>query len=302
MDWRMKAILYKLLSVTPFASSWYSFAQRYLTKSVKVTPERVLQKVDVAKEYWAILQRHMPDYRAGELVHVDLGAGWMPVIPFYFYSKGISSQVLLDVRYNLQRESVFETVRMFNLLVGQWSQGTEQRTLPSMARDERIDVYFSRLGIRYCAPYRLEDILSIRGQKVVTCTQVLMHILPDDLRTICAGIRKSLSVGGGLFVASVYLYDLFADSDPSIPKFNKFKYSDFMWDRIISSRFFRYNRLVAADYRRLLEDAGFEICEFNVSAPLQDDLHELRTMKLASRFRQIPVEQLAGRNLLWVVK
>lgn len=302
MDWRIKALMYKLLGVIPLGSTAYALAQRYLTESIEPTPERILQKVGVAKEYWAILQRHMPDYRAGELVHVDLGAGWIPVIPFFFYLKGINKQVLLDIRHNVRLETVAASVRIFNQVLTELSDATDIRTLPPITDNERIDTYFGRLGIRYCAPYRSEDVLSIKGKKFVTCTQVLLHLLPDEIRTTFAMIKKSLLERGGLFAANVYLYDLFADTDPSISKFNKFKYSDFVWDRIISSHFLRYNRLTAQDYRQLLEEAGFEICEFNVSPPREDDVQELRTMKLARRFRQVPIEQLASRHLKWVVK
>ncbi len=305
MDWKLKALAYRLLQITPFCDSLYEFVQQHVTKSIEVTPERIRQKIDVGNEYWQILREHMPECEVDRLTHMDLGCGWMPTIPFLFYCLGVNNQLLLDIKPHMRWSHVAATVRTFNQIQRDRSAPfltAVQRPLPPVGDGEGLASYLTRLGIRYIVPYKPEDMFFIAGPKYITCTQVLLHLSRNQLQALFSDIKKCLAQEGGLFAAQVYLYDLFSDIDPTIPKFNKLKYSSFVWDRIISSRFLRYNRLTAGDYRRLLIEAGFEICEFRTSPPKKEDVAELSRMKLAAEFRHIPVEELACRNVVWVVR
>jgi hypothetical protein len=305
MDWRVKALAYQLLQISPFGNSLYEFVQQHVTKSVEATPERIRQKIEVGNDYWRILRQHMPECELDKLTHVDLGSGWMPTIPFLLYCVGVNNQVLLDIKPHMRWNHVAGTVRTFSEIQRQEPAAfptAVKRPLPPIDNGEMLESYFARLGIRYIAPYGLNDMLAITGLKYITCTQVLLHLSRQQLKALFADVNKCLRQGGGIFAAQVYLYDLFSDADPTIPKFNKLKYSAFVWDRIISSSFLCYNRLTARDYRQLLIEAGFEICEFRTSLPIKEDIEELRTMKLAPEFRHIPVEELACRNLVWVVR
>ncbi len=74
--------------------------------------------------------------------------------------------------------------------------------------------------------------------------------------------------------------DHYSYFDSSLSPYNFLTVSDRRWKLVNSSLHFQ-NRLRAADYRRLLEHAGFEIVHENVVGPTAAELELLR--RLAAR-------------------
>jgi hypothetical protein len=107
---------------------------------------------------------------------------------------------------------------------------------------------------------------------------------------------------GGIFVATVYLKDLFADSDKSISKYNHLRYSAEAWERWVSSPLMSFNRFKARDYRELLEQAGFKIQRFDIEQGNPQDLSEMKEIPIAPCFQRYTREELAAKDLLFVAR
>jgi len=167
--------------------------------------------------------------------------------------------------------------------------------------DANLREYFEALGISYCAPYA--DVFpSLAGQvDVVTSTQVLLHIPGDSLRWCFGQIHKSLKPGG-LFLATVYLKDLFADRHKALPRYNHLRYSAETWERWVNSSLMSFNRFKARDYRQLLEGAQFQIQQFEVEAGTAEDLKELDRIKIAPCFKGYSRAELAAKDLFFVAQ
>ncbi len=83
--------------------------------------------------------------------------------------------------------------------------------------------------------------------------------------------------------------DHYAQFDRSISVYNFLRYSDRTW-RLFNNRLQYQNRLRLNEFRDIQRDAGWDmIAETNTTGPVD----ELGTVRLAPRFRKIPVAELA---------
>jgi hypothetical protein len=279
----------------------YSTLQRIVTRSTAPTQNRIDQKLGVGADYLATLQGHIPVPMA-DVSHVDIGAGWMPTIPLFLYSLGVNRQMLCDVRPNLSIESLVDTAALVGArLNGSGSVGGVPvvRVPPSFPANGDLASCLSSMGMEYRVPYTISDFSRVEGWKLVTCTQVLMHLRYPEIVELFRGVAAAIA-DGGVFVTTVHLYDLYSDSDPRISRFNKYRYSEWVWDLFFTSRAMYYNRLTVSDYHRAFAEAGLELVECQVRRPTDDQLRELRRMKIHPRFRHLPEEELSAQGLLLV--
>ena len=84
------------------------------------------------------------------------------------------------------------------------------------------------------------------------------------------------------------LADQYSAFDTSITPFNFLKFSDLTWS-LINNPFIPLNRLRLPDYRRVLQNGGFEIVAEEVT---NGPLEQLRSVRLARKFRSMPEEDL----------
>jgi SAM-dependent methyltransferase len=136
---------------------------------------------------------------------------------------------------------------------------------------------------------------------VVTSTQVLLHIPREPMRRCLRQIHHSLKPGG-LFLATIHLRDLFADSDKRISDYNHLRYSTGSWERWVNSPLMSYNRFKARDYRELLEEAGFTLLLFAVEPGSPEHVKALERLPIAPCFQRYSREELAARHLLFVAQ
>lgn len=302
MRWLLKIVAFKVLSFVPKREFLYSFIQRKITHSILPTKENILQKFQVGIQYLEFLNQMNEWHRIQEMVHIDLGAGWMPTIPMFFYSVGVDRQVLCDMRRNMNAQVVSTVVRIFREIVEEKSMVGEiqfQRIPPLVEYGESLDHYFSRLGIQYAATYEARDLLKESGPKLVTCTQVLLYLSVEQIVFLFRMVASALAEGGGVFIATVHLYDLYSDFDHSISGYNKWRYSDFVWEKVINSKLMSFNRLTASDYRRLLEENGFKTIEFRITGPTASDLKEVARLRIHKKFQHIPTSELVAKHLFF---
>jgi SAM-dependent methyltransferase len=297
MRWVTKAVAFKLLSGLPGGYIIYRFAQRWITRSTVPTPGRILQKAQVGAQYLAALEALAPSRGLANVTHVDIGAGWMPTIPILFWTLGCDRQLLCDVYPNIDVFTLAGTVRCFRKLANEGRFPRSPMRLPrDVAPGETVQGYLSELGIRYSAPYDPSEIPAEPGWKLITCTQVLLHLRAAALPALFRAVAQALR-GGGLFLATIRLYDLWSDFDPRVSAYNKFRYSDFIWERVLCSRLMYYNRLTVSDYRAAAAAAGLRILELRCEEPSEADIEELRKVRVHRKFCGVPEKELACRHL-----
>jgi hypothetical protein len=299
----MKVAAFKLFGLMPGGSAVHRYFQQNITESLRVTEGRVLQKIQVGIEYLDSIEQILETDRFGRFTHVDIGAGWMPTIPLLFYSSGFDRQSLLDINPNLDVRIVSDVVQTFRQVVAKDKNlhSRCQRLPPIVHPSETLEAYLTRLGIRYVAPYSAKDLVNDQGFKIVTCTQILLHLSKQQLRSLFQAVSLALAEGG-LFLAPVHLYDIYSDFDKALSPYNKWRYSDFVWERLINSKMMTFNRLTASEYRRLLEASGLDVVKYHVPEPTDSDLQQFRRIKVHKQFSNVPERELAARYLFFAAK
>ena len=299
----MKIAAFKLLGLMPGGCAVHRYFQQNITESLRVTEGRVLQRIQVGIEYLDSIEQILIAKDFSRFTHMDIGAGWMPTIPLLFYSSGFDRQLLLDINPNLDARIVSDVVQTFRQLVAKDKtlQSRCQRLPPIVDPSETLETYLTRLGIRYVAPYSENDLVSDPGFKIVTCTQGLLHLSKHQLRSLFQAMSLALA-DGGLFLAPVHLYDIYSDFDKALSPYNKWRYSDFVWERLINSKMMTFNRLTASEYRRLLEASGLDVVKYHVPEPSDSELQQLRRIKVHKQFSNVPERELAARYLFFAAK
>ncbi len=307
MKWLAKALAFKAFSSIPGGDSFYRYLQTNLTKSIVATPARVGQKVDIGMRYLAWLDQHgytIDDLR--KLRHLDLGCGWHPSIPILYSKMGMKGQVLTDVTYLICDQTFRESLELVNELTADPEHPAHHLLLESACQpppaNASLDEMLAHSGMEYHAPYF--DWAKTAGEHIdlATCTQVLMHVerpILDD----CFKIIFDVLHPGGIFMATVHLFDIYANSDPGITIYNHLKYSQQVWSTLVNSDLMTFNRFKARDYREALEGAGFEIVEFDIDHGTAEDLQTLRSLTVHPEFSaRYTEEELADLHLFFVAR
>ncbi len=305
MGWRLKSAQFKLLSLLPAGDWLYTNLQERITGSTRATRGRVEQKIQVGLDLWHWLQRQNDTEKliAGKLL--DLGAGWHPTLPLLWYAFGNNQQTLVDVSPNMDAAKVTDTLREFREIISdpQWPDRASLRRRPELphAHGPLAGPLLAPLGIEYLAPYG--NFLSDHPAQydLVVCTQVLQHIPLPVLRTIFRDLHTCLKPGG-LFHATVHFVGQFSSPFLRRGRYEHLNYSPEAWERWINSSLMAFNRLKGPDYRETLEQAGFRLREFRLTAPDADDLAELKRMHVHRSFQHLAETDLAARGVSFVAE
>src|SRR5690606_32699774 len=104
---------------------------------------------------------------------------------------------------------------------------------------------------------------------LVVSTSTLQHIPVDVLRKLFQEFRR-VTASGGMMSHVINMADHYAQTDPSISRFNFLRYSKRRW-RLYNNSLHYQNRLRVNDYRRMCEDAGWVIVdEHDISRPPEE--------------------------------
>ena len=286
MNWKTKTRLFRILSVIPAGDEIYRLVQKHVTKSIVATPERVKQKMEVADNYlrW-LLANGLTTEHIRSMRHLDFGAGWHPTIPIYYALQGMRGQVLLDLFPVLKTRSFRESEALVSSLCRtSHIPPLELVSLPGVPDNGAgLDELLSAYGLEYRAPYAEWAEKSGETADLVTSSQVLYHIEPAILDQ-CLRLIHRLLRPGGYFMAEMHLFDIHANSDPSISRYNHLRFPKEYWDKKVNSRLMSFNRLKSRDYREALERAGFEIADFQITRGSKEDLADLAKLDIHPEF------------------
>jgi SAM-dependent methyltransferase len=287
----------KMIGSLPGGAHLYGGLQEHLTRSTAPSMARVRQKVEVALTYVRHAEVRAGDGFLARGAHVDVGAGWHLTIPLLFWQLGCERQYLVDVRDHVRAPILRQVVHLLNECD---VPDRRRRPLPEPVGFSLYE-YLTQLGITYLAPvpgcYPLAD----GSVTLLTSTQTLLHPPGGAVRRIFEEAARVLAPGGR-FAATVHLYDLYADFDPRLNRFNFLRYATPTWERAFNGPLVAYNRLRAPDYATLFEGLPFAPEVWDVRRPTPGDLAELERIPVSPEFARYNVEDLASTHLFFIMR
>ena len=272
MRWWIKVQAQRLLSRAPGGEALYYELQKRFGGYSRF---RVGNKISQGVALLAAL--HAAGYAVENKATLEIGVGWVPLVPMLFFLFGQRECIGLDVRALLKADLALLAagqMRSHEKYLAEkvpwaWSGYASAR----LARIEEVhdlaellDVI--RLGYLAPADARNTHLLS-ESVDIVFSNTTLEHIPTDQLTELFTEARRILSPSG-VMVHLIDCSDHFSHDDPKLSRIGFLRYSDQEW-RKYNTKFTYQNRLRASQYRRMIGAAGFEILfwESSVSPRLQ---------------------------------
>jgi len=288
----------RVLGAMPGGRALYDWAQRRVTRSVAPTDETLRDREKQARLVLALLQEARPDLTPSDHgPHLDIGAGWLPMMPLVLHQHGLRGQWLADIQRALLPAAAFAVGRWLDLRRGE----LPPLSPPDRGADEALSVWFDRLGMRYMAPAFPPYDLAAGSLGLITCWQVLQYPDAEAVRAIHIEAARLLRPGG-LFIGALRLDDQYALADPSLPRFHFLRYGRTTWARWFDNPFTPMNRLRPSEHARLLDGLPFERLVWRVQGGGEAELTELARQPPHRDFAGYAPADLAATGLLFVLR
>jgi hypothetical protein len=287
--WHLKAGIQGAMAVAPRSSDLNRLFQRYVTRSLNPTVERVRAKWGQTHELVSAWRDATG--RSGDFAALEVGTGWLPVAPLALLAAGATSVVTLDVQRLLRPAEVRSTLRTV-------LDGLEAGAIPSqridlaqsiqrvteMPIDTSPERLLAELGIAAVVGDARATELPSRSIDLSVSNNTFEHIPAGDLERILVELRRLCSDDGGS-AHFIDLKDHYAGFDPSIGVYNYLRYPARRW-RWYNNALQYQNRLRASDYQTIAERAGFAIAHLRTASGLDEDVPDPIAAEFESYERQ----------------
>jgi SAM-dependent methyltransferase len=301
MRWLAKAALQRGLGLLPQGERLNYVFQRHVAHSLPASESVFRRKFARARQHLGAFEEHGPGVTPGEAVFYEFGAGWDLNIALSYTALGVGRQVLVDIRPSVRLELVNDSLRTFERLWEELEAEAGRALRPLGGPVGSTGELEERFGIAYIAPRDARATgLPEASVDFVSSTDTCEHIPAADLGRIFAECRRLLRPDGA-FSCRIDLQDHYSYFDPKLSRYHFLRFSDRAWN-LVNSPLHYQNRLRSPDYLRLVREAGLEVVSETASGPSEQGLAELRTLPLASRFRNYRLEELGVGTLSFVAR
>lgn len=299
MNWRIKGIVQKALSATPGGGRLNDLLQRTAGGLREVEASIDSKIVDD----WIVLagQLRELDVRIPGAVLVEVGTGWMPVLPLCFSVAGARVCHTFDTTRHLDARLTARAIARLKVhlpriaLAAGIGVDEVQARYEQVAAAPGLSAALRRAGVCYHAPADAAQTgLADGSVEVVFSNSVLEHVPGDGIAAI---LRESARVlrPDGVSLHSVNCGDHYAYFDSSITPINYLKYSTRQWQRW-NNRLLYQNRLRPADFLQLAEEAGLQVA-LSRFTPRERLLKMLPALGVADEFSDYAPDQLCATSI-----
>jgi len=284
-SWVTKALVQKIISFLPFRHSINFFFQKHVTHGVELTDEYFSDRLIHARNHL----KYFTELTGSEIPSktLELGTGWYPVIPIYFFLKGVNRIYTVDIADHIKRDYTKLTIKRFlsEIEAGRLSVENEQlvqeriEQLKSILKSESIpeQQLLYNLGIIVKIRDARDSAFGVEVFDLIHSNNTFEHISETELKEILGEFNKLLKKGG-IMSHFIDMTDHFAHFDKSISIYNFLRFSPSKW-RMIDNSIQPQNRLRVTDFENIYKELGVdykivEIREGNVDELSQIPLHK----------------------------
>jgi len=309
--WIVKAAVQKGISFLPLKTHINQFFQRRGTGALSLADQHFGWKVGHAKDHLALWDRHFSGIERSSAHVLELGTGWYPIVPVYFWLHGVNSMDSLDLYPWISAEHCHTTAKKFiewqsNGLLQSYLgdfDGTRWAQLERAANQPMpLSDFFRMIGLRTLVGDTAAPIDGMHVSYEFICSNnTLEHILNSPLVAILKRFQSLISAGGGGSSHFIDLTDHFGHFDRSITSYNFLKFSPVQW-RLIDNDIQPQNRLRWPQYLEIFQQLGYQVLEADVRP---GSIDELRQVKVHHCFSGLSESELAithGYVIAWVRK
>jgi SAM-dependent methyltransferase len=259
MNWRVKAFGQRLLSRVPGGSVLYYILQRHFGG---------FKSFSISNKTWQAFNLLSALNRAGYGLEgkstLEIGTGWVPIIPMIFYLFGQRGCKSFDINRLLRPElsliaahQAGSSSELFGKDFGIRDKLNSQR-LGALRDASTFPLLLETINFNYYAPADARaTCLPSSSVDIVFSNTTLEHIPYLDILDLFREAHRVL-VSEGIMIHLIDCSDHFSHSDKNINNLNFLNYSDKEWQRYNSSILYQ-NRLRSCHYSDILAKTNFEI-------------------------------------------
>lgn len=303
MNWRIKGLVQKILSVTPGGMRANDFLQRTVGELRNF--DRVVDSKVV--DDWLVLAGHFRELNRPirDIVLLEVGTGWFPTLPFCFYLAGAARCYTIDLHRHLSSKETLRMARRLKIHLPALAKAASRPLVEVEAayaalNTKDADASLHRAGVAYYAPGDASSTgLPASSVDAAFSNSVLEHVPRSVIQAIFHEQRRILKPGG-LSVNSVNCGDHYAYFDQSLNPIQYLTYSEREW-RFWNNDLLYQNRLRPRDFLEMAATAGLDLAlvKFTPRAAL---LAQLPGLKIATEFAGYPPEQLCATSIDFVAR
>lgn len=267
MDWRIKASIQKLLSLTKIGDNLNHYPvklnKNYHRNVFLYQSHECLRKFSYCNS--VIKER---------TTALEIGTGYSilsaVVLSLLGFKKVITVDITQDIRFSTFKKQIgyIETMEFLNeiYLKSSYTKSEINDLIAMIKKEKSFASLFESLNIIYIAPYTFDDIENHSDSFDYISSQVVLeHIPPDVLDTLFEKTKKWLTQDG-FGVHTINFIDHFANpgffQDKSISEFNFLKYSDKYWSFWAGNSIAYTNRLSYLYYLELCSKHNLTVINF----------------------------------------
>lgn len=268
MRWLAKSAVQNSISVMPGATRVNGLLQRYGTRSIVLTPEKVVAKLA------RVGGRHLENHRRfglqplAETATVEIGTGFVPLLPVGLFLAGAGPVHTFDI---VELATARQAETLLEHVLSAAGDGSLERECPWVRADRLARLRelaargfeaglrpaLARIGITYWIGDAAESGLAPGSIGLFVTNNVFEHIPAAQISRILAEAHRT-GISGALLSHHIDLRDHYAKFDRRVGVYNSLRFTARQW-RLLNSRMEPQNRLRHSDYLRLVEEAGFEV-------------------------------------------
>lgn len=304
MDWRIKGIIQKILSVTPGGSALNS-AMQLRMGGLRQFDRNVDTKVIGD---WLVLATHMKNLGIPieGRVFVEVGTGWYPTLPVCFFLAGASRCHTVDLHRLMDwglAQRMLARLEMHLPAIATQLGLDEQALRDRLARLRRTGTqqqFLEAAGIEYRAPGDATRTgLPDSSVDVVFSNSVLEHVPGPVIAALMTESRRVLKPGG-IALHSVNCGDHYAYFDKRVTQIHYLRHGPaawWLWNNDLQYQ----NRLRANDFLAMARDAGLAVI-LDLQRPRPELLAAFDSFPVAPQFRHYSREQLCTTSIDFVAR
>jgi Methyltransferase domain len=286
--WLAKALTQKLVSAT-HTLPLYHLAQRTVGRVRGFHPRTRI-------EYAGKLAADVGLATLAGAQVIEIGTGWVPVVPMGLYCLGVSGVRSFDLSRHLIASVSLSAARLLPDCIEDLASRSGADPAPLRQRCTALAggadwaQVAALMRFQYCAPADItRSDLPPGSADLIYSNLVLEHVPPPALRQIVAFSMRTLRAGG-LCWHNIDYTDHYAHTAPALAQNNFLHYGEGFWRHIAQNDIMYLSRLRRSEYLAIFAQAGFRIEQIHDHFLPDEAL--LAAPQLSRRFSRCAAEDL----------